>query len=298
MRRRAAAVALVTALVAGLTVLAAPGAAAAGKVTLLSAGLKGAREVPGPGDPDGRGRAVVRLAGGKACFVLRWSGISAPTAAHIHTGRAGIAGPVAVLFFEPGRNAASLPDTLNAVAGCVEVNRDLARAIAASPRDWYVNVHTADFPNGAIRGQLRRGGDLDLDLPHQLTARLSGANEVPPADPDGRGLALIRAGRQRVCFAVGWERITPPIFAHIHRGAVGVNGPVVVLFFDVPELDPNQPMPPAQLPATISAAAGCLNGQDPALLREIRGQPSAFYVNVHTPEFPGGAIRGQLRRVA
>jgi hypothetical protein len=73
---------------------------------------------------------------------------------------------------------------------------------------------------------------------------------------------------------------------------------VVVLFFDVPELDPNQPMPPAQLPATISAAAGCLNGQDPALLREIRGQPSAFYVNVHTPEFPGGAIRGQLRRVA
>jgi hypothetical protein len=287
---------LAVALAAGLTLLAVPGAAASGKATVLTASLRGAREVPGPGDPDGRGRAVVRLAGGKACFVLRWSGISAPTAAHIHTGRAGIAGPVAVLFFEPGRNAASLPDTLNAVAGCVEVNRDLARAIAASPRDWYVNVHTADFPNGAIRGQLRRGGDLDLDLPHQLTARLSGANEVPPADPDGRGLAFVRTGRQRVCFAVGWTGITPPIFAHIHSGVAGTNGPVVVLFWDVPELVATGP--PAELPATVSAAAGCVDDQDAAVLRDIRQQPGAYYVNVHTREFPGGAIRGQLRRAA
>ena len=296
MRRRVAAAMLAVALAAGLTLLAVPGAAASGKATVLTASLRGAREVPGPGDPDGRGRAVVRLAGGKACFVLRWSGISAPTAAHIHTGRAGIAGPVAVLFFEPGRNAASLPDTLDAVAGCVEVNRDLARQIAASPRDWYVNVHTADFPNGAIRGQLRRGGDLDLDLPHQFTARLSGANEVPPADPDGRGLAFVRTGRQRVCFAVGWTGITPPIFAHIHSGVAGTNGPVVVLFWDVPELVATGP--PAELPATVSAAAGCVDDQDAAVLRDIRQQPRAFYVNVHTPEFPGGAIRGQLRRVA
>jgi hypothetical protein len=298
MRRRVAAMALAAALVAGLTVLTAPGAAATGKVTLLAATLKGAREVPGPGDPDGRGRAFVRLAGGKACFLLQWSRISAPVAAHIHKGRAGVAGPVVVPFFQPGANAASLPDTLSSVAGCVDVDRGLAGRIASNPRAFYVNIHTAEFPDGAVRGQLHRAGRLDLDLPHQLAARLRGANEVPPADPDGRGLALVRTGRQRVCFAVGWERITPPIFAHIHRGAAGVNGPVVVLFFDVPELDPNQPMPPAQLPATVSAAAGCLDGQDPALLREIRGQPSAFYVNVHTPEFPGGAIRGQLRRVA
>jgi hypothetical protein len=298
MRRRAAAVMLVAALVAGLTVLTAPGAAASGKVTLLSASLRGAREVPGPGDPDGRGRAFVRLGGGKACFLLEWSKISAPVAAHIHEGRAGVAGPVVVPFFQPGTNAASLPGTLSAVAGCVDVDRGLAAKIASNPRGWYVNIHTAEFPNGAVRGQLHRAGRLDLDLPHQLAARLRGANEVPPADPDGRGLALVRTGHQRVCFAVGWKRITPPLFAHIHRGVAGVNGPVVVLFFDVPELDPNRPTPPAQLPTTISAAAGCLGGQDPALLREIRGQPGAFYVNVHTPEFPGGAIRGQLRRVA
>lgn len=298
MRRRVAVVVLAAALVLGLTLLAAPGAAASGKVTLLSASLNGAREVPGPGDPDGRGRAFVRLAGGKACFVLKWSRITAPTAAHIHTGRAGVDGPVAVLFFQPATNAATLPPTLNAVAGCVEVDPAMAKAIAASPRDYYVNIHTADFGGGAIRGQLDRSGDLDLDLdlPHQLAARLSGANEVPPADPDGRGLALVRTGAQRVCFAVGWVRISAPIFAHIHVGVAGVNGPVVVLFFDVPELVPGGA--PATLPDTITAAAGCIGDQDSALLSDIRRHPAAYYVNVHTAEFPPGAIRGQLHRVA
>ena len=301
MRRRVAVVALAAALAAGLTLLTAPGAAATGpgagggKVTLLAASLKGANEVPGPGDPDGRGRAFVRLGGGKACFLLEWSGIGAPTASHIHQGAAGVAGPVVVPFFQPGTNAASLPDTLSSVAGCVDVDAGLARKIAASPRDWYVNIHTADFPAGAIRGQLHHARHLDLDLPHQLAARLSGANEVPPADPDGRGLALVETGRTRVCFAVAWTRIAPPIFAHIHAGPVGVNGPVVVLFFDVPEL---AGAPNAALPDTISAVAGCVGGKDPALLRDIRRQPSDFYVNVHTPEFPGGAIRGQLRRAA
>jgi hypothetical protein len=301
MRRRVAAVALTAVLVAGLTVLTARGAAAGadGKVTLLAATLKGAREVPGPGDPDGRGRAFVRLGGGKACFVLEWSRISAPVAAHIHQGRAGVAGPVVVPFFQPGTNAASLPGTLSAVAGCVDVDPGLAGRIAASPRDWYVNIHTADFPAGAIRGQLHRARHLDLDLPKQLGARLSGANEVPPADPDGRGLALVATGRQRVCFTVAWTRIGAPIFAHIHAGAAGVNGPVVVLFFDVPELPGLPPgTPPGALPDTVSAVDGCVGDQNPALLRDIRHHPDAYYVNVHNREFPGGAIRGQLRRVA
>jgi CHRD domain len=299
MRRRVAAVALAAALAAGLTLLTAPGAAAggagAGEVSLLAASLKGANEVPGPGDPDGRGRAFVRLGGGKACFLLEWSGIGAPTASHIHQGAAGVAGPVVVPFFQPGTNAASLPDTLSSVAGCVAVAAGLAHQIAASPRDWYVNIHTADFPGGAIRGQLHRARHLDLDLPHQLRAKLSGANEVPPADPDGRGLALVETGRTRVCFAVAWTRIAAPIFAHIHAGPAGVNGPVVVLFFDVPEL---AGAPTAALPDTISAVAGCVGGQDPALLRDIRRHPRQYYSNVHNLDFPAGAIRGQLRRVA
>jgi hypothetical protein len=294
MRNRIPAVVLTAALVFGLTVLATP-AAASSKVTRLAATLDGDNEIPGPGDPDGRGRAFVRLAGGKACFVLEWSKITAPTAAHIHSGRAGVAGPVVVLFFQPAVNAASLPDTLDSVAGCVAVDPAVARKIAAHPGDYYVNIHTADFGAGAIRGQLHRSRHLDLDLPHQLAARLSGANEVPPADPDGRGLALVGTGRERVCFALGWTGIAPPIFAHIHAGAAGVNGPVVVLFFDVPEL---AGAPTAALPDTIAAAGGCVGDQDPALLRDIRRHPADYYANVHNLDFVPGAIRGQLRRLA
>jgi hypothetical protein len=297
MRNRVPAIVLAVALVSGLGLLAAPAAASgkSGKVTRLAATLSGANEVPGPGDPDGRGRAFVRLAGDKACYALEWSKIGAPTAAHIHTGKAGVAGAVVVLFFEPGTNAASLPDTLSSVAGCVDVDPAVARKIAAKPGDFYVNIHTADFAPGAIRGQLRRSAHVDLDLPRQLVAGLNGANEVPgPGDPDGRGLALVRTGRERVCFALGWTGIAPPIFAHIHVGAAGVAGPVVVLFFDVPELAAT---PPASLPATVAAAGGCVGGQDPALLRDIRRHPAGYYVNIHTPEFVPGAIRGQLRRL-
>jgi hypothetical protein len=296
MRKRVTVIALASGLVFGLSLLAAPGAGASGKTTLLSARLVGANEVPGPGDPDGRGRAFVRLDEARACFLLEWSKIAAPTAAHIHVGRAGASGPVVVPFFEPATNAASLPAELSSVAGCVDVDRGLARKVAAHPRDYYVNIHTADFGPGAVRGQLDRARHLDLDLPHQLKAGLSGANEVPPADPDGRGLALVETSRQRACFAVGWVRIAAPIFAHIHVGAAGVNGPVVVLFFDVPEVAPNTP--PAALPASIGAVAGCVGVQDAKLLRDIRRNPAGYYVNVHNLEFVPGAIRGQLRRVA
>jgi hypothetical protein len=289
MRRRALAAAIAVILAAALTAFVAP-AAAGGRATLLAASLTGGQEVPGPGDPDGSGRAFVRLAGDRACFLLQWSGISAPTASHIHVGRRGVAGPVVVLFFQ-----GQLPDTLNAVAGCAPADPAVVRAVAASPRDYYVNIHTAEFPNGAIRGQLHRARHLDLDVPDQLTARLRGANEVPPADPDGRGQAFVDTGRTRVCFAVAWANIGAPIFAHIHQGVAGVNGPVVVPFFDVPEA---AGAPPAALPDTIAAVAGCVGGQDAALLRDIRRHPSAYYVNVHTGEFPGGAIRGQLRRLA
>jgi CHRD domain len=160
-RNRVPAVVLAAALVFGLAILAAPSAAASGKVTRLAATLDGANEVPGPGDPDGRGSAFVRLAGDKACFVLQWSKITAPTAAHIHSGKAGVAGPVVVLFFDvpelAGAPTAALPDTIAAAAGCVgDQNPALLRDIRRHPADYYANIHNLDFVPGAIRGQLRR----------------------------------------------------------------------------------------------------------------------------------------------
>ena len=243
-------------------------------------------------DRDGVAAAKFRISGNRFYYFVQWRNTGRPTAFHIHRGKAGVNGPVVIDLLSKGTIRG------NTSFGSVAVKSSLLRDIKKNPKNWYANMHTAQFPDGAVRGQLHPSRHLDLDLPHQLGARLDGANEVPPADPDGRGLALVRTGRERVCFAVGWTRIGAPIFAHIHAGAAGVNGPVVVLFFDVPELAATPPPPPAALPDTVSAVAGCVDDQDPATLRAIRRHPADFYVNVHNSEFPGGAIRGQLRRLA
>ncbi len=109
--------------------------------------MTGAAEVPGPGDPDGRGEAEIIVNPGKSqiCWVLKVRDIEPATAAHIHIGLAGIAGDV-VLGLSPPTDGDS--------DGCETVSRTLADAIRKSPASYYVNVHNATYPSGAIRGQL------------------------------------------------------------------------------------------------------------------------------------------------
>jgi hypothetical protein len=118
----------------------------------LKANLKGANEVPGPGDTDGRGKARIRVrpAAGTVCFRLRWNNIAEPpTKAHIHKGAKGVAGPVVVTLF----------DGTATNKGCVTgLDTALLRDIKQHPRQYYVNIHNAEFPDGAIRGQLKRNG--------------------------------------------------------------------------------------------------------------------------------------------
>jgi len=85
-----------------------------------------------------------------------------------------------------------------------------------------------------------------------------------------------------ITFVLQWNNITAPILGHIHRGAAGVTGPVVVPFFMT------------AVPAGIFALAGTVPNVDPALARQIRAAPRDYYVNLHTAEFPAGAVRGQL----
>ena len=115
----------------------------------LTETLTGAAEVPGPGDADGSGTASVRLRLGQAqiCFRLTAAAITLPAAAaHIHVGTPTEAGPVVVPLVPP--------DATGTSSGCVNVARTLVRAILTNPSGYYVNVHTSDFPAGAIRGQL------------------------------------------------------------------------------------------------------------------------------------------------
>lgn len=115
----------------------------------FSTTLTGAAEVPGPGDPDGMGTASVRLnpGQGEICYELDVTGIAPARAAHIHVGTADVAGPVVVNF---------APPTSGSSSGCATVDRDLIKAIIQNPEQYYVNVHTAEFPAGAVRGQLSK----------------------------------------------------------------------------------------------------------------------------------------------
>jgi hypothetical protein len=117
-----------------------------------------------------------------------------------------------------------------------------------------------------------------------LFASLTGGAEAPAkGDSDGRGAATILFPTPtRVCFALLVNNLKKPNAAHIHRGARGVAGQVVVAL-----------TPPG------SGNGGFVSGCAPAsaaLVSEIAGTPGRFYVNVHTPDLPGGAVRGQLHK--
>jgi hypothetical protein len=154
MTPRLAALGIVIALIVSafaLTVGAPPAAAGLGTmvppVTVLHTTLTGAAEVPGPGDPDGRGTATIVLIPflGRICYALTAQNIAPATAAHIHVGSASVAGPVVVSL---------APPTNGASGGCVNASPLTVAAIAANPANYYVNVHNPPFPAGAIRGQL------------------------------------------------------------------------------------------------------------------------------------------------
>ena len=115
----------------------------------LTATLTGAAEVPGPGDPDGGGSAVITLNQGQneVCYELTVSNIAAATAAHIHSGAAGAAGPVVVTLTPPAEGSSK---------GCVSATAEQIKDIRQTPQNFYVNVHNADFPDGAVRGQLSK----------------------------------------------------------------------------------------------------------------------------------------------
>lgn len=114
-----------------------------------SVAMTGAAERPGPGDPDGTGTAEFRVnAGqGRVCYTLTVANIDAATAAHIHRAPPTAAGPVVVPLAAPTGGTSS---------GCADVTRALAQELIRDPGAFYVNVHNAAFPAGAVRGQLGR----------------------------------------------------------------------------------------------------------------------------------------------
>ncbi len=227
---------------------------------VIFATLTGAQEVP----------AVATAARGTGRFVYdpdtRTLGGSVTTtdvtgtAAHVHTGAVGVAGPVTLPM--TGGPTWTLPATVLTEAQAADL---LAGRM-------YANVHSAANPGGEVRGQLY--------IPLRM-ASLAGANEVPPVNSTATGTGWLSINPVTMGMAGRIETtLTAATAAHAHRGAATVAGPVVI------------PMT-SSTPGTWVIASGATITEE-QLARFMEGN---LYYNVHTPANPGGEIRGQLQVV-
>jgi hypothetical protein len=145
-------------------------------------------------------------------------------------------------------------------------------------------------------------GPADAHGTHQkltvLVAHLDGQQEISPTgmpgagDPDGRGTAIVVGSDQAptsLCYLIFVRDIGTPVMAHIHMAPAGSNGSIVVNFN----------------PPTGGFTIGCISEGDllpngnpvfnGVTVKQVLENPAGFYVNVHTTDFPAGAVRGQLR---
>jgi Cu/Zn superoxide dismutase len=241
----------------------------------VAAAMLASQETPAPKGDVGsaRGTFTGTLTKSDAGAVLTWqmtfSGLTGDaTAAHIHIAARGTAGPVVVPLCAPCTSGAT---------GTSNINATVLEAIQADRA--YVNVHTRTNPAGEIRDQLSTVANL--------TTTLRASQERPK--PKGnvkraRGAFTLTISKRGSSAVIAWRltfsRLTGrALAAHIHAGARGKAGPVIV-----PLCGPCRSG--ARGTATVNASVVT------AL------ESGRTYVNVHTKKNPAGEIRGQLGAAA
>lgn len=257
------------------------GNASAATVT-LGAVLTGAQEVP-PTNSTGFGNATVIIDGTRTVLTVNLNVSSLGSSiigAHIHEQNAGSVpgqdtGPVVVNVLGAG----SFQN--NILTATIPIDATLGARLANNPQNFYVNVHTNQFPNGAIRGQL-----ANATGPITYSADLRSSNEVPPTGTSAYGSAFVTIdpGTSTLTWEVNTHGIASPTLAHIHKGMAGANGPVLINF-----ATSASDIPGGRTKGTVSIAS-----LDAATLLDLEANPAGYYVNVHSAAFPGGEIRGQL----
>jgi len=241
------------------------------QTTWFSTTLSGERVTGDPGDSDGWGVAAVGVDGSTTHYYIWVTDVAAPTAAHIHSGVAGANGGIAidldVTFAEVSNNTYV---ARGAVTG------GSTAAMLDTPGAFYVNVHNADHPAGAVRGQVLGDGGAHSSL----AGTLRGSRQVGSGgDPDGDGFGIVTFDNSMAHFYFSAANIATPTAAHIHMGTSAENGPVVV--------DTTASFTDGSSVTAVDV--------DEDLAMRILASPDHYYFNVHNGDHPSGAIRGQLR---
>ena len=256
---------------AAAALLAAPLSASADHLRphlLLTARLSGDQEVPAV-TTNGQGVAAFTLNQTRDTLFVQAAvnRLSGPiTDAHVHEGAPGVAGPVRTsLQFMIRGNRLSGYLTGASVAPAV-----LAKYLRGL---YYINIHTAANPGGEIRGQIL------LETDAAFVANLTGGQENPAVTTPATGLGIfsLSQSQDKLKFRVVFDNLTSALtVTHLHTGARGTNGPVVVdlLPFRSGNVIEGEITPTAAVLASLTQGL--------------------IYVNVHTATNGGGEIRGQV----
>jgi CHRD domain/Secretion system C-terminal sorting domain len=249
----------------------------------LSARMTGAQEVPANastarGSFDGIFDPYSRM----IAFHFDYSGLTAnATASHFHIGATGVSGPVTLDFVAQGFQTGGTSGEFVKVLTLTE-----AQADALKTGRIYVNIHNASFPGGEIRGQVAY--DKPFYEVSPVRGTFSGAQEVPANTSTATGTV---AGSYDPKSGLLGIKVTYAGLAanatasHIHRAAVGVNGPVIIDFTPLGFTFGAQSGTFSKIiPLTPAQAADLLAGN--------------LYANIHNASFPGGEIRAQLNATA
>ncbi|MEO6546598.1 MAG: CHRD domain-containing protein [Ferruginibacter sp.] len=240
----------------------------------FSARLQGAQQTPPNASPaTGMAYAIIDKATDSLFLTGSYSGLPTPaTNAHIHSGAPHVAGAVIVPLKFTNTSSGTL-DTAQLVT--TSVKNSLLSG------DTYVNVHTATFPGGEIRGQLTQLSQMVF-----FGNALTGAQQVPPNSSTARGTVIVKYNSETnfLELAGDYQNLAAPATAaHIH-GPVGPAGTNANVLFTL---------------TASGGVTGTLTGTatltDPQEVELLSGN---MYVNVHNTVFPGGEIRAQLLSTA
>ncbi len=232
---------------------------------LFVADATGSEETPPP-VPASAGSAVAAIILNGAKTSIRYhvtvKGIT-PTLAHIHTGLATQAGGVAIPLTPFG----------STIDGTATVTP--AQAADLADGHLYVNVHTAAFPNGEIRGQIMLPGEVLYSAP------MTNASEVPPTTPaaatTGAAQFILDPAKTKLRYELAFTGFTATL-SHIHTGVVGASG---------------APLYTLMLTGGGTGAKGTQN----VTAADITALDAAgLYANAHSTAFPNGEVRGQITK--